>query len=83
MKRFKMTRRNFLKGSTFITGSAAGTSLFVGMNPELEAAPAAAGNTATRTTALTQCPYSCFFFFSIGCGVHYSIVSAFTLVVRS
>ncbi|VAW81602.1 Assimilatory nitrate reductase large subunit [hydrothermal vent metagenome] len=64
MKRFKITRRNFLKGSSFITGSAAGSSLFVGVNPELEAAPApAAGDTATRTTALAQCPYC-----GVGCG---------------
>ncbi len=63
MKRFKMTRRNFLKGSTFITGSAAGSGLFVGVNPELEAAPAAEGDTATRTTALAQCPYC-----GVGCG---------------
>jgi len=63
MKRFKLTRRNFLKGSTFITGSAAGSGLFVGVNPELEAAPAAAGDTATRTTALAQCPYC-----GVGCG---------------
>ncbi|MFQ5661340.1 MAG: molybdopterin oxidoreductase family protein [Gammaproteobacteria bacterium] len=62
MKRFKTNRRNFLKGSAFITGSAAGASLFVAGNPELEAAPAATGS-ATRTTALAQCPYC-----GVGCG---------------
>jgi len=64
MKRFKITRRNFLKGSSFITGSAAGASLFVGANPELEAAPKpAAEDSATRSTALAQCPYC-----GVGCG---------------
>lgn len=64
MKRFKQSRRNFLKGSAFIAGSAAGTSLFVGKNPELEAAPASAADaSATRTTALAQCPYC-----GVGCG---------------
>ena len=64
MKRFKITRRNFMKGSAFITGSAAGASLFVGNNPELEAAPAKPeAASATRTTALAQCPYC-----GVGCG---------------
>ena len=64
MKRFKVSRRNFLKGSAFITGSAAGTGLFVANNPELEAAPASAeAASATRTTALAQCPYC-----GVGCG---------------
>ena len=65
MKRFKINRRDFLKSSTFITGAAtAGTSLFVGSNPELEAAttPASSGQ-VTRTTALAQCPYC-----GVGCG---------------
>ncbi len=65
MKRFKINRRDFLKSSTFITGTAAaGTSLFVGNNPELEAAttPASSGQ-VTRTTALAQCPYC-----GVGCG---------------
>ncbi|MCP4989765.1 MAG: twin-arginine translocation signal domain-containing protein, partial [Colwellia sp.] len=59
MKRTKdnnVSRRNFLKGSTFIASTVAGAGLFVANNPELEAAP----NTATpkkRTTALAQCPY--------------------------
>ncbi|MEE8342206.1 MAG: twin-arginine translocation signal domain-containing protein, partial [Gammaproteobacteria bacterium] len=64
MKRFKVTRRNFMKGSAFITGSAAGAGLFVGENPELEAAPLSSGQAqATRTTALAQCPYC-----GVGCG---------------
>ncbi len=63
MKRFKISRRNFLKGSAFITGSATGASLMVGANPELEAAPAREADSATRTTALAQCPYC-----GVGCG---------------
>ena len=42
MKRKKdLSRRDFIKNSTFITGSAAGAGLFVSNNPELEAAPSA------------------------------------------
>ena len=64
MKRIKMNRRDFIKGSAFITSSAAGASLFVANNPELEAAPASAeAASATRTTALSQCPYC-----GVGCG---------------
>ncbi|MCH8861057.1 MAG: molybdopterin-dependent oxidoreductase [Proteobacteria bacterium] len=69
MKRFKkeFTRRSFMKTSAFITGSAAGASLMVGANPELEfAAPASAQDLdreANRTTALAQCPYC-----GVGCG---------------
>ncbi len=62
MKRIKTNRRDFLKGSAFITGSAAGAGLFVADNPELEAAPAPASS-ATRGTALAQCPYC-----GVGCG---------------
>ena len=62
MKRFKMNRRDFLKSSSFITGAAAGTSLFVGKNPELEAAPAAPSTGETKT-AIAQCPYC-----GVGCG---------------
>ena len=62
MKRIKANRRDFLKGGAFITGSAAGASLFVADNPELEAAPAPAA-AATRGTALAQCPYC-----GVGCG---------------
>ncbi len=64
MKRFKIDRRDFIKHSTFISASAAGASLMVGANPELEAAPASAeAASATRTTALAQCPYC-----GVGCG---------------
>ena len=64
MKRIKMNRRDFMKGSAFITSSAAGASLLVGSNPELEAAPATPeAASATRTTALAQCPYC-----GVGCG---------------
>ena len=62
MKRFKMNRRDFLKSSSFITGSAAATGLFVADNPELEAAPAKEIKT-TRKTAIAQCPYC-----GVGCG---------------
>ena len=62
MKRIKTTRRDFLKGSAFITGSAAGASLMVASNPELEAA-APDKASPTRTTALAQCPYC-----GVGCG---------------
>ncbi len=70
MKRNRMNlgRRNFLKGGAFLAGSAAGASLMVGNNPELEAAPATpkvkkADDTVTRTTALAACPYC-----GVGCG---------------
>jgi anaerobic selenocysteine-containing dehydrogenase len=63
MKRFKLNRRDFLKTSSFITGSAAGAGLFVGSNPELEAAPKAAASGAERKTAVAQCPYC-----GVGCG---------------
>ncbi len=63
MKRIKMNRRNFLKGSAFVSGAAAGTSLFAADNPELEAAPKMETSSATRTTALAQCPYC-----GVGCG---------------
>ena len=63
MKRIKVTRRNFLKGGAFITGSAAGASLFVADNPELEAAPVPRSTGKNRTTAIAQCPYC-----GVGCG---------------
>ncbi len=64
MKRIKkvFTRRDFLKTSAFVSSSAAGAGLLVGANPELEAAPAPT-ESATRTTALAQCPYC-----GVGCG---------------
>ena len=64
MKRSKdLSRRDFIKNSTFITGSAAGAGLFVGKNPELEAAPSSDKKEVKRTTALAQCPYC-----GVGCG---------------
>ena len=62
MKRIKITRRTFLKGSAFITSSATGAGLFVAQNPELEAAPQTESKTV-RGTALAQCPYC-----GVGCG---------------
>jgi len=62
MKRIKMNRRDFLKGSAFITSTAAGASLMVGNNPELEAAPAKKVE-VSRKTAIAQCPYC-----GVGCG---------------
>ena len=61
MKRFKTSRRSFIKGSAFIASTATGAGLFVADNPELEAA-SATGST-NRTTALAQCPYC-----GVGCG---------------
>ena len=56
MKRLKTSRRDFLKGSAFITGSVAGAGLFTGANPELEAAVAQPAQTsAERSTAPTLC----------------------------
>lgn len=64
MKRIKNhSRRDFLKNSAFITGSAAGAGLFVADNPELEAAPNNDAGSTKRTTALAQCPYC-----GVGCG---------------
>ncbi len=66
MKRLKkgFTRREFLKNTAFTTSAVAGASLMVGANPELEAASGTAEtNTATRKTALAQCPYC-----GVGCG---------------
>ncbi len=64
MKRIKdISRRNFIKNSAFITGSATGASLLVGTNPELEAATPAKDTSTKRTTALAQCPYC-----GVGCG---------------
>lgn len=62
MKRIKMNRRDFMKGSAFIASAATGSSLMMGSNPELYAAPAAV-DSPKRTTALAQCPYC-----GVGCG---------------
>ena len=57
MKRIKMDRRDFIKNSAFVTSAAAGAGLMVGANPELEAATGTRDtNSASRTTALAQCP---------------------------
>jgi anaerobic selenocysteine-containing dehydrogenase len=61
MKRIKVDRRTFIKGSAFLTSSAAGAGLMVGANPELEAATKP--DSVSRTTALAQCPYC-----GVGCG---------------
>ncbi len=66
MKRFKkgLSRRDFLKNSAFTTSAAAGASLLVGANPELEAASGTTDtDSANRKTALAQCPYC-----GVGCG---------------
>jgi len=62
MRRIKLDRRDFIKSGTFIATSAAGASLLVGSNPELEAATPETPRTG-RTTALAQCPYC-----GVGCG---------------
>jgi len=61
--RNNLGRRQFLKGSSFIAGSAAGASLLVGNNPELEAATPEEEVEPTRSTALAACPYC-----GVGCG---------------
>jgi len=63
MKRTKISRRNFAKGSAFIASSATGVGLMVGANPELEAAPLSKDEKPVRTTAIAQCPYC-----GVGCG---------------
>jgi len=64
MKRIKINRRDFIKGSAFISASATGVSLLDGNNPELEAAPAPAVTaSATRKQVQSACPYC-----GVGCG---------------
>jgi len=66
MKRSKssMSRRDFLRTSAFVSGSAVGADLMVAANPELaNAAEDDEGAEAGRTTALAQCPYC-----GVGCG---------------
>jgi nitrate reductase NapA len=66
MKRIKteLSRRDFVKTSAFVSATAAGASLMVGANPELEIASANAQDSEEgRTTALAQCPYC-----GVGCG---------------
>ncbi|MDQ6992884.1 MAG: molybdopterin-dependent oxidoreductase [Mariprofundus sp.] len=62
MKRIKVDRRDFLKGSAFVTASVTGASLFSAGNPELEAAPSPIP-TAERKEVLAACPYC-----GVGCG---------------
>lgn len=61
MKRIKMNRRDFIKGSAFVTASAAGASLFTAGNPELEAAPFMEAE--GRKEFQAACPYC-----GVGCG---------------
>ncbi len=66
MKRIKVNRRNFIKGSAFIaaTATATGAGLFSAGNPELEAAPAPSEeNNDGRKEFLSACPYC-----GVGCG---------------
>jgi len=64
MKRIKVNRRNFIKGSAFVTSSVVGAKLFVGDNPELEAAPVEGEeNDEGRTEFKSACPYC-----GVGCG---------------
>ena len=65
MRRIKnnQSRRDFLKNSAFITGTATGATLMSAANPELEARAQEAPNEDNRTTAIAQCPYC-----GVGCG---------------
>jgi anaerobic selenocysteine-containing dehydrogenase len=65
MKRIKnkQSRRDFLKNSAYITGTATGVTLMSGANPELEAKADSVPNEDNRTTAIAQCPYC-----GVGCG---------------
>ncbi|MCP5072669.1 MAG: molybdopterin-dependent oxidoreductase [Rhodobacteraceae bacterium] len=59
----KFSRRDFMKNSAYISGTAAGVTLLSGANPELEAKAAETPNEDDRTTAIAQCPYC-----GVGCG---------------
>lgn len=65
MKRIKnkMSRRDFLKNSAYVSGAAGGATLMSGANPELEAKAQEGPNEDNRTTAIAQCPYC-----GVGCG---------------
>ncbi|HED14816.1 MAG TPA: hypothetical protein ENI62_14385, partial [Gammaproteobacteria bacterium] len=64
MRRIKINRRDFIKGNAFVAASVAGASLFVGNNPELEAAPVpATENDEGRKEFQAACPYC-----GVGCG---------------
>ncbi len=62
MKRYKMNRREFIKSSAYIAGSAAGLGVYLADNPELEASPAPIEPEAD-SQALAACPYC-----GVGCG---------------
>lgn len=59
----RMNRREFIKTSGYITGSAAGLSLYLSDNPELEAAPRELKDVEADTEVLAACPYC-----GVGCG---------------
>ena len=63
MKRYKMNRREFIKTSGFITGSAAGAGLMMGHNPELETSTRESSEIKADKQALAACPYC-----GVGCG---------------
>ncbi len=65
MKRIKnnLSRRDFMKNSAFITGTATGATLMSAANPELEARAQDKPNEDNRSTAIAQCPYC-----GVGCG---------------
>ncbi len=63
MKRYKMNRREFIKTSGYITGSAAGLGLYLSDNPELEAAPRELKDSEVDAQVLAACPYC-----GVGCG---------------
>ncbi len=65
MRRIKnnQSRRDFLKNSAFITGTATGVTMMSSSNPELEAQAQETPNEDNRTTAIAQCPYC-----GVGCG---------------
>jgi nitrate reductase NapA len=58
-----MNRREFIKTSGYITGSAAGLGLYLSDNPELEAAPRELKDSEVDAQVLAACPYC-----GVGCG---------------
>jgi len=62
MKRYKMNRREFIKSSAYVAGSAAGLGVYLADNPELEAAPAPK-ESEMDSQVLAACPYC-----GVGCG---------------
>ncbi|NOX43951.1 MAG: molybdopterin-dependent oxidoreductase [Gammaproteobacteria bacterium] len=59
----RMNRREFIKTSGYITGSAAGLGLYLSDNPELEAAPQEIKDSEVDAQVLAACPYC-----GVGCG---------------